>query len=117
MNARKRAHFAQLLDKERQRRSNTLERIAATSAILAGAESTQPPGDEPTPGATGGAPEDDAAITAREAAALKEIEEALRLMSEEPDRYGICSICGDQIAIDRLEIVPATRFCERHAPV
>jgi RNA polymerase-binding transcription factor DksA len=116
MDARKRAHFARLLEKERQRRSNTLDRIAATSAILAGVDSPQPPGDEPTPGATGGAPEDDAAIAANEALALKEIDEALRLMSEEPDRYGICTICGEQIAINRLEIVPATRYCERHAP-
>ena len=116
MDARKRAHFARLLDEERQRRSDTLDRIAATSAILASVDSTQPPGDEPTPGATGSAPEDDAAIAAHEAAALQEIDEALRLMSEEPDRYGICTICGQQIATSRLEFVPATRYCERHAP-
>ncbi len=115
MDARKRAHFAKLLEKERQRRSNTLDRIAATSAILAGVDSTQTPGDETTPGATGAAPEDDAALAAREGAALREIDEALRLMSEEPDRYGICTICGEDIAINRLEIVPTTRYCERHA--
>jgi RNA polymerase-binding transcription factor DksA len=116
MDACKRAHFAKLLEQERRLRSNTLDRIAATSVILADAESSEPPGDEPTPGATGGAAEDDAAIAAREAAALKEIDGAVRLMSEEPDRYGICIICGEEIAINRLEIVPTTRYCERHAP-
>ena len=35
MDARKRAHFARLLGQERQRRSDTLDRIAATSGILA----------------------------------------------------------------------------------
>jgi RNA polymerase-binding transcription factor DksA len=116
MDARKRAHFAKQLTGERERLSNALDRIAASSGIAAGVDSTTPPGDEATPGVAGGALDDDAAIAARESAALKEIDEALRLMSEEPDRYGICTICGEQIAINRLEIVPATRFCERHAP-
>lgn len=42
--------------------------------------------------------------------------EELARISEEPDCYAICTVCGEQIAANRLEIVPATRFCERHAP-
>ena len=116
MDAGKRAHFAELLLEERARISGILAGIAATTAATTVGDAAPPPGDEPDPGPAGGSPDDDAAIVARETAALTEVDEALRLMYEEPDRYGICTICGEQIAANRLEIVPATRYCEQHAP-
>lgn len=44
---------------------------------------------------------------------LDDIEKALERM--DTGSYGICEICGDAIGPDRLEVMPATRFCIRHA--
>jgi RNA polymerase-binding transcription factor DksA len=32
----------------------------------------------------------------------------------EEGEYGICQVCGREIADERLEAVPATRFCREH---
>lgn len=45
------------------------------------------------------------------AQALHEIEEALRRLEEEPGQVGICSLCESSITMERLELVPTTRFC------
>ena len=42
---------------------------------------------------------------------LEEINEALRRLYEEPDRFGICENTGDPIPIERLEIIPWARTC------
>jgi len=44
---------------------------------------------------------------------LGEIDAALARMEE--GEYGICQVCGREIADERLEAVPATRFCREHA--
>jgi DnaK suppressor protein len=41
--------------------------------------------------------------------ALVEIAHALRMMAE--GRYGICARCRREIAVERLEVLPHTRFC------
>lgn len=43
--------------------------------------------------------------------ALREIEEALRRLEEEPDRIGVCDRCEGPTAMERLELVPYTRIC------
>lgn len=43
--------------------------------------------------------------------ALHEIEEALRRLEQEPQRFGVCDRCGNSIAMERLELVPSTRAC------
>ena len=42
---------------------------------------------------------------------LEEINEALRRLYREPDRFGICEHTGGQIPVQRLEIVPWARTC------
>jgi len=42
---------------------------------------------------------------------LEEINEALRRLYEEPDRFGICENTGDAIPLERLEIIPWARTC------
>ena len=44
---------------------------------------------------------------------LDDIENALERMDS--GSYGICEVCGDTIGLDRLEVMPATRFCIQHA--
>jgi RNA polymerase-binding transcription factor DksA len=46
-------------------------------------------------------------------AEIAEIDEALQRV--EDGTYGICEIGGEQIPDERLEIVPATRWCVQHA--
>jgi RNA polymerase-binding transcription factor DksA len=45
--------------------------------------------------------------------ALEEIDAALARLAT--DSYGICTTCGREIALDRLELVPATPYCLRCA--
>jgi DnaK suppressor protein len=44
---------------------------------------------------------------------LDEVERALAKMDE--GTYGLCERCGEPIGEARLEAMPATRFCIRHA--
>jgi len=42
---------------------------------------------------------------------LTEVNDALERL--ESGRYGICEHCGEEIKENRLEVVPAARFCTR----
>lgn len=44
---------------------------------------------------------------------LRMIEAALARMDE--GEYGYCVTCGEQIAEERLDLIPATPFCAAHA--
>ncbi len=39
------------------------------------------------------------------------IDDALRTLYREPERFGICSNCQQPIGFERLDIVPWTRLC------
>jgi len=30
--------------------------------------------------------------------------------------YGYCTVCGEKISEERLDLLPATPFCRNHAP-
>ena len=56
--------------------------------------------------------EDDEVLEVLGAAAMTElrmIEAALARI--EADEYGFCTVCGSEIATERLDVVPATPFC------
>ena len=42
---------------------------------------------------------------------LIDIDETLRLLYKEPERYGQCMSCNQEIALERLDFVPWTRLC------
>lgn len=44
---------------------------------------------------------------------LDEIDAALERIDS--GEYGVCEVCGREIADERLEAVPATRYCRDHA--
>jgi RNA polymerase-binding transcription factor DksA len=46
---------------------------------------------------------------------LARIDEALDLLRKEPDKYQVCSRCGNPIESERLELVPWTRVCAADA--
>ena len=47
----------------------------------------------------------------KEGEQLLEIDEALRRLYKDPDAFGVCERCGDEIGIERLEMVPWARLC------
>lgn len=59
----------------------------------------------------------DSVLAERASRELEEIDEALRRLYEEPQRFGICENTGEPIPLERLELVPWTRTCiESDAP-
>ncbi len=50
-------------------------------------------------------------LASEEGRRLYEINEALRALYREPERYGRCAECGRDISRERLEIVPWARLC------
>lgn len=50
-------------------------------------------------------------LASAEGRRLYEIDEALRRLYQEPERFGICQRCGREIGMDRLEVVPAATLC------
>ena len=56
---------------------------------------------------------ENAVLAARLRTELDEVERALAKLDD--GSYGRCEICSASIAPDRLEAMPATRFCIDHA--
>ncbi|HLU24755.1 MAG TPA: TraR/DksA C4-type zinc finger protein [Longimicrobiales bacterium] len=50
-------------------------------------------------------------LRSKEGRLLYWIDDALRTLYREPERYGRCQSCGREIAFERLDIVPWTRLC------
>ena len=112
MNAVRQAYFTALLERDRRRALRVIKRARAT--VPAGVARAMP-GEESAPGSVGAAAVDDDAIVAREAAAIAEIDRALPRLRETPDQFGICAVCGKEIPLTRIEVVPATPYCALHA--
>ncbi|MBX6363962.1 MAG: TraR/DksA C4-type zinc finger protein [Gemmatimonadetes bacterium] len=54
----------------------------------------------------------DFAVAESERRTLADIDEALRLLIEEPERYGRCDDCGREIPFERLDLIPWARSCK-----
>ncbi|MGD8698151.1 MAG: TraR/DksA C4-type zinc finger protein [Gemmatimonadales bacterium] len=52
-------------------------------------------------------------FASKEGRLLYHIDEALRRLYKNPDRYGICEECGEDIGYDRLDALPHARLCIR----
>jgi len=46
---------------------------------------------------------------------LQEVEQGLRRLREEPDRFGLCVRCEQAVSAARLEVLPFTTLCARCA--
>jgi RNA polymerase-binding protein DksA len=42
---------------------------------------------------------------------LMEIDESLRRLYKEPDTFGVCESCGEEIGVERLAMVPWAKLC------
>ena len=111
----RRAHFVEALLEQRNRVCRTLGAIADATPGVDSIVPGRAPGGDGEVGASGAAPADDDAIVMHEAAELDAIDEALRVLYEEPDHYGLCVECGAPIALGRLEMIPTATCCQQHA--
>ena len=59
--------------------------------------------------------EQDAFLTSMEGRRLYQIDEALQRLYGEPDRFGKCEVCGREIGMERLEVIPEATLCAEHA--
>lgn len=56
--------------------------------------------------------ENEEVLDALDAAARTELQKINRALSRiENEKYGICTICGDDIPIERLKILPYSDYC------
>lgn len=55
-------------------------------------------------------------LASQEGRVVYEIDDALRRLYKEPDRFGRCQEegCGREIAFERLELIPWARYCKEH---
>lgn len=59
--------------------------------------------------------EKDFLFASMEGRRLYAIDESLRLLYKEPERFGLCDVCGQDIGMERLDVIPETRLCAQHA--
>ena len=50
-------------------------------------------------------------LASKEGERLYQIDEALRRLYADPERFGVCERCGKDIGIDRLSVVPEATLC------
>lgn len=55
--------------------------------------------------------EKEALLAHSEGEQFLEINESLRRLYKEPEQFGKCERCGNEIALDRLDMVPWARLC------
>jgi DnaK suppressor protein len=53
----------------------------------------------------------DTVMAERASRELEEIDDALRRLFEQPERFGVCENTGEPIPLERLELVPWARTC------
>lgn len=42
---------------------------------------------------------------------LLAVDESLRRLYKEPERFGVCDNCGREISVERLQVVPSAKLC------
>lgn len=59
--------------------------------------------------------EQDFMLTSVEGRRLYQIDEALQRLYKTPDDFGKCEVCGRDVGMERLEVIPETNLCAEHA--
>jgi RNA polymerase-binding transcription factor DksA len=111
-----RQHLEQRLREERGRILQELDRSTRTSSEASDQEQSGDLSKVPLHMADRGTDEMreelDASNATRMSDELTEIDDALRRLYQDPDRFGICADTGQQIPLERLEIIPWARTCD-----
>ena len=110
MDAQRRQGFAVLLQRQREA---LLRQLAAAKSVKGSLAARREPGTPSAPWDTSRS----AAGTGRTHQSLEKVDAALARLAA--GSYGTCTTCGREIALDRLDLVPATAYClrcARHPP-
>jgi RNA polymerase-binding transcription factor DksA len=111
-----RAHAKQLerdLLSERARLAREIERLAPPIDAAGGHGRLA---DDEVASAAGTSAEVDQVLTAQATRELDDVDRALTQLLEDPEHFGLCATCKRPIPMQRLRLVPGTRFCRIHAP-
>jgi DnaK suppressor protein len=109
MEKEKREHFEQRLLHERQRAVKALRQMEDDQD--ADGDLTTYPFHLADEGTDTMEQEQEFLLRSVEGRRLNEIDEALRMLYKEPERYGICMSCNQEVNYERLDFVPWTRLC------
>lgn len=99
---------------ERSRLERELDRLTTPPTDAAGGHGRF--GDDEVQSAAGSSAEVDRAIAVQASRELGDVDLALARLRDDPERFGRCEVCKRPIALERLRLVPGTRFCRKHAP-
>jgi DnaK suppressor protein len=114
LNRSERDHIRGLLIRERAQALRALERLEErTEDLRQRVGDLNPCCDLRNVGTEVREGEKELLLASNEGRRLYEIEEILRELDERPDEFGLCKRCRGPISIERLEIIPHTRYC-RH---
>lgn len=105
----------ELLDQERARLSDVRDELAQVHSQSERESLGEPTVSDQHPGDVGTETfnrEADISLLEQVEAELGDVEIALRRLDE--GTYGLCEACGEPIGDERLEALPATRFCLKH---
>ena len=109
MDKEKRDHFEQRLLRERERAVKAMRQMEDEDK--ADGDLTTYPFHLADEGTDTIEQEQEFLLRSVEGRRLNEIDDALRTLYKEPDRYGKCMSCSGEIAYERLDFVPWTRLC------
>ncbi|HEX7050635.1 MAG TPA: TraR/DksA C4-type zinc finger protein [Longimicrobiales bacterium] len=114
MDRQQRAHLEERLLRERERALKALAQFDERAKI-AQQEDDGDLSTYPLHLADGGTDtleqEKDFLLASKEGRLVYWIDDALRLLYREPERFGRCTECGKEIAFERLDIIPWARLC------
>ena len=116
MNDSQRKQLEQRLLQERERTDRALKRSDEATRISTEEDGdlssyTQHPADEGTDTME---QEKALLLLGTETQRLTQIDEALLRLYKEPERFGMCVVCGREISMERLDIVPWATLCRDH---
>lgn len=114
MNNEQRAHLERRLLEERERAIRALsqfEEVARIAQRVEDGDLTLYPLHIADEGTDTMEREKEFLIASKEGRRVVWIDAALRRIYREPESFGLCQECGDQIAFERLDIVPWARLC------
>jgi DnaK suppressor protein len=109
MDKEKRDHFEQRLLRERERAVKALRQMEDEEK--GDGDLTTYPFHLADEGTDTMEQEQEFLLRSAEGRRLNDIDEALRTLYKEPDRYGKCMSCSSEIAHERLDFVPWTTLC------
>lgn len=113
MKQEQREHVEKRLLEERARVNRALERLdeAATISTVDDGELSGYPLHLADQGTDTQEQEKSLALLGKEGELLGDIDESLRRLYKEPERFGRCDSCDTEIPLERLDVVPWARTC------